>query len=81
MLKNNPTSIYIYIYMKIELKGLYTGVKKFRQLKNPDILYSIIKIGNGHKCEQNQLTIDKKQNNEYFVYHSYIFITTNYNVR
>ncbi len=67
--------------MKIELKGSYTGVKKFKQLKNPDILYSIIKLPTPEKCEKNELTIDQKQNNEYFVYHMYDSIVNNYSGR
>ena len=28
--------------MEVELQGSYTGVKKYKEMKNPDILYSKI---------------------------------------
>jgi hypothetical protein len=52
--------------MKKVFTGAYTGVKKFRALKNPDILHSKVK---NKKFEINKLSIDRKKNDQFFVYH------------
>jgi hypothetical protein len=64
--------------MEIELKGSYRGVKKFKELKNPDILYSMV---DGVRCDKNKLTVKKNNQATYYVYHSYNSIQIDYSGR
>ena len=65
--------------MSVKFQGSYTGVKKYKEMKNPDILYS--KIDKGKICKQNKITISKKGENHFYVYHMYDSIDSNYSGR
>jgi|SaaInlStandDraft_4_1057021.scaffolds.fasta_scaffold196416_2 hypothetical protein len=65
--------------MSVKLQGSYTGVKKYKEMKNPDILYS--KIDKGEICKKNKITISKKGENRFYVYHMYDSIDSNYSGR
>jgi predicted RNA-binding protein len=62
------------------LVGKYINENK--EYKNPDILYSKMKIGNKIEIfKKNKLNIEKNKNNSYFIYHMFDKINDNYSGR
>ena len=64
----------------IILSGSYSGVTKYKKMKNFDIIKSEIKLNKNISCKKNKLIINK-DNNKIYIYHDFNSIINNFSGR